>query len=123
MSEPSPTRTLAEEGARASRAINDTIKRLTAGGANPLMDGFPNYLQAAQEYNAKMLEYTVANTMAMFEYVRKLSETKTTPELVELTTSSCAHAIRDADSASERASDNCSKSHAKARGNELIPAA
>ena len=33
-----------------------------------------------------MLEYTVANTMAMFEYVRKLSETKTTPELVELTT-------------------------------------
>jgi hypothetical protein len=88
MSEPSPTRTLAEEGARASRAINDTIKRLTAaGGANPLMDGFPNYLQAAQEYNAKMLEYTVANTMAMFEYVRKLSETKTTPELVELTTS------------------------------------
>ena len=61
MSEPSPTRTLAEEGARASRAINDTIKRLTAAsGANPLMDGFPNYLQAAQEYNAKMLEYTVA---------------------------------------------------------------
>ena len=48
MSEPSPTRTLAEEGARASRAINDTIKRLTAGGANPLMDGFPNYLQAAR---------------------------------------------------------------------------
>ena len=87
MSERSPTRTLAEEGARASRAINDTIKRLTPGGANPLMDGFPNYLQAAQEYNAKMLEYTVANTMAMFEYVRKLSETKTTPELVELTTS------------------------------------
>ena len=56
MIEPSPTRTLAEEGARASRAINDTIKRLTTvGGANPLMDGLPNYLQAAQEYNAKVL--------------------------------------------------------------------
>jgi hypothetical protein len=87
MNEPSPTRTLAEEGARASRAINDTIKRLTtAGGANPLMDGFPNYLQAAQEYNAKVLEYSVANTMAMFEYVRKLSEAKSTPDLVEMTT-------------------------------------
>jgi hypothetical protein len=88
MSDPSPTRTFAEEGARASRAINDTIKRLSAaGGANPLMNGFPNYLQAAQEYNAKVLEYTLANTMAMFDYMRKLSEAKTTPELVELTTS------------------------------------
>ena len=88
MSDPSPTWTFAEEGARASRAINDTIRRLSAGGgANPLMSGFPNYLQAAQEYNAKVLEYTLANTMAMFDYVRKLSEAKTTPELVELTTS------------------------------------
>ena len=87
MSDPSLTRTFTEEGARASRAINDTIRRLSVGGANPLMNGFPNYLQAAQEYNAKVLEYTLANTMAMFDYVRKLSEAKTTPELVELKTS------------------------------------
>ena len=88
MSDPSPTWTFAEEGARASRAINDTIRRLSAGGgANPLMSGFPNYLQGAQEYNAKVLEYALANTTAMFDYMRKLSEAKTTPELVELTTS------------------------------------
>jgi hypothetical protein len=88
MSDPSPTWTFAEEGARASRAINNTMKRLSAaGGANPLMNGFPNYLQAAQEYNSKVLEYALANTTAMFDYMRKLSEAKTTPELVELTTS------------------------------------
>ena len=86
MSEPSPTRTLAEEGARASRAINDTIKRLTAGGANPLMDGFPNYLQAAQEYNAKLLEFGIANSTAMFECFWKMAEAKSTPELVEMAT-------------------------------------
>jgi hypothetical protein len=86
MNEQSSTRTFAEESARASRAINDTIKRLTGGNAN-LMDGFPSYLQAAQEYNSKVLEYTVSNTMAMFDYIRRLSEAKTTPELVELTTS------------------------------------
>jgi hypothetical protein len=86
MNEPSSSRTFADESARASRAINDTIKRLTGGNAN-MMDGFPSYLQAAQEYNSKVLEYTISNTMAMFDYVRKLSEAKTTPELVELTTS------------------------------------
>ena len=83
-----PTNTLAEEGARASRAINETIKRLTAAaGPNPLMDGFSGYVQAAQDYNSKVLEFTVANTTAMFDYFRKLSEAKSTPELVELTTS------------------------------------
>ena len=84
----SPTNTLAEEGARASRAINQTIKRLTAAaGPNPLLDGFSGYVQAAQDYNSKVLEFTVANTTAMFDYFRKLSEAKSTPELVELTTS------------------------------------
>jgi hypothetical protein len=77
---------LAEEGARASRAINETIQRM-AGGAGPLMDSFPGYMQAAQEYNTKMMEYTVANTMAAFEYFRRVSQAKSTPELVELTTS------------------------------------
>ena len=86
MAEKSPAGMLAEEGARASRAINETIQRLT-GGAGPLMDGFPSYMQAAQEYNAKMMEYTVANTMAAFEYFQRLAQAKSTPEVVELTTS------------------------------------
>jgi Phasin protein len=86
MAEKSPAGIMAEEGARASRAINETIQRLT-GGAGPLMDGFPGYMQAAQEYNAKVMEYTVANTMATFDYFQRLAQVKSTPELVELTTS------------------------------------
>jgi hypothetical protein len=82
-----PANTLAEEGARATRAINDTIKRFTAAGPNFAMDGLPSYVQAAQEYNSKVMEFTVANTTAMFDYFWKLSETKSGPEMVELATS------------------------------------
>ena len=46
-----------------------------------------NCMQAAQEYNAKVMEFAVANTTSTFEYFRKLAETKSTPELVELATS------------------------------------
>jgi hypothetical protein len=82
-----PPNTLAEEGARVTRAINDTIKRFTtAAGPNFAMDGLPSYVQAAQEYNSKVLEFTVANTTAMFDYFWKLSETKSGPEMVELAT-------------------------------------
>jgi hypothetical protein len=51
------------------------------------MEGLPGYLKAAQEYNSKMLEFTVANSTAMFDYFVKLAEAKSTPELVELATS------------------------------------
>jgi hypothetical protein len=81
-----PPNTLAEEGARVTRAINDTIKRFTAAGPNFAIDGLPSYVQAAQEYNTKVLEFTVANTTAMFDYFWKLSETKSAPEMVELAT-------------------------------------
>jgi hypothetical protein len=81
-----PPNTLAEEGAKVTRAINDTIKRFTAAGPNFGMDGFPGYMQAAQEYNSKVLEFTVANTTAMFDYFWRLSETKSAPEMVELAT-------------------------------------
>ena len=36
-----PPNTLAEEGAKVTRAINDTIKRFTAAGPNFGMDGSP----------------------------------------------------------------------------------
>lgn len=83
-----PANTLAEEGARVTRAMNDTFKRFTAAaGANLAMDGVPDYLKAAQEYNSKVLEFSVANTTAMFDYFWKLSEAKSGPEIVELATS------------------------------------
>jgi hypothetical protein len=87
MSGATPLNKLAEEGARVNRAFNDTMKRLTAGGPNGMFDGFQSCMQAAQEYNAKVMEFAVANTTASFEYFRKLSEAKSTPEFVELATS------------------------------------
>src|SRR6476469_2216437 len=48
---------LAEEGARVTRAINDSIKRFSAmSGPNFMPEGMPPFMQAAQEYNAKLLE-------------------------------------------------------------------
>jgi hypothetical protein len=87
MSGATPFNKMAEEGARVNRAFNDTMKRLTATGPNGLFDGFQNCMQAAQEYNSKVLEFAVTNTTSTFEYFRKLSEAKSTPEFVELATS------------------------------------
>jgi hypothetical protein len=78
---------LAEEGARVTRAINDSIKRFSAmSGSNLMPEGMPPFMHAAQEYNAKLLEFGIANTTAMFEYFRKMAEAKSTPELVEMAT-------------------------------------
>ncbi len=82
-----PANSLAEEGARVTRAINDSIKRFTAmSGSNLMPEGMPPFVQAAQEYNAKLLEFGIANTTAMFDYFWKMAEAKSTPELVEMAT-------------------------------------
>jgi hypothetical protein len=81
-----PANSLAEEGARVTRAINDSIKRFTATGSNLMPEGMPGYVQAAQEYNAKLLEFSIANTTKMFENFWKMAEAKSTPEFVEMAT-------------------------------------
>jgi len=45
-----------------------------------------NALQATQDYNAKVLEFAVANANANFEYLSTLSRTTAPSDFIELTT-------------------------------------
>ncbi len=70
---------------KAGTALDDAAAQMAAAsqGATDLVR---NALQATQEYNAKVMEFALANCNATFEYLSKLSGTKAPSDFIELTT-------------------------------------
>jgi len=70
---------------KAGAAVGDAGAQMAAAsqGATDLIR---NALQATQEYNAKVMEFALANCNATFEYLSKLSGTKAPSDFIELTT-------------------------------------
>jgi hypothetical protein len=70
---------------KAGAAAENAATQMAAAsqGASDLIR---NALQATQEYNAKVMEFALANCNAAFEYLSKLSSTKAPSEFVEITT-------------------------------------
>lgn len=70
---------------RTSATVEDAAVQMAAAsqGATDLVR---NALQATQEYNAKIMEFAVANCNATFDYLSKLSGTKAPSDFIELTT-------------------------------------
>jgi hypothetical protein len=63
----------------------DAAAQMTAAGER-VSDLIRNALQATQEYNAKVMEFALANCNATFTYLSKLSGTKAPSDFIEITT-------------------------------------
>jgi hypothetical protein len=82
MSDTSGMRKTREKATAVAEGAGAQMAAATQGAA----DLMRNALQATQDYNAKVLEFAVANANATFEYLSKLSGTKAPSDFIELTT-------------------------------------
>jgi hypothetical protein len=89
-------REIAENGAAQSKKAFDTVSAATGEAANVMKNCYSTAIKGAQDYNNKVIEFTRANTNAVFDFAHRISGVKSPSELAELSTA-CTPAARDAD--------------------------
>ena len=71
-----------EKGTAQTKEVTDRMVAATESAG----DLIKNALQATQDYNAKVLQFSIANCNATCDYFRKLSGVRAPSEFIELTT-------------------------------------
>ena len=79
-------REIAENGAAQSKKAFDTVSAATGEAANVMKNCYSTAIKGAQDYNNKVIEFTRANTNAVFDFAHRLSGVKSPSELAELST-------------------------------------
>jgi len=90
----SPTKNTSPKSAGAS-GINgsaqakegfEKMRAATAEATNLMKNSYSTAVQGAQDYQAKVMEFTNSNTEAAFEFAQKMSGVKSPSEFFELST-------------------------------------
>ncbi|HLL26509.1 MAG TPA: phasin family protein [Xanthobacteraceae bacterium] len=68
------------------KAAFEKMNALTENFTSVIKNASTAPLQAAGEYNSKLLEFTLANSKAAFDFAQKLTSVKSPSEFLELTT-------------------------------------
>jgi phasin len=79
-------REIAENGAAQSKKAFDTVSAATGEAANVMKNCYSTAIKGAQDYNNKVIEFTRANTNAVFDFAHRISGVKSPSEFVELST-------------------------------------
>ena len=82
MTDMSAMRKTRERGIAAAEEANAQMTAAAQGATDLVRNAF----QATQEYNAKVMEFALANCNATFEYLSRLSGTKGPSDFIEITT-------------------------------------
>ena len=108
---------LAEEGARVTRAINDSIKRFSSmSGPNFMPEGMPPFMQAAQEYNAKLLEFGIANYDSDVRMLLENGRSKIDPRTGRDGHAPGPRPVRHVHGTSQATAGHCAERHAEGPG-------
>jgi phasin len=93
-------RAAAESSSAQAKETFEKMSAATAEATTLMKDSYSTAVKRAQDYNAKIIEFTQTNTQATFEFVQKLSGVKTPSEFFELSTD---HSRRQFEALSEQA--------------------
>lgn len=99
MEVPAAFREISEKGAAQVKDTYEKAKAATEEATNILEDAYTTAARGVADYNLKVIEITLANTKAAFDYAQSLLGVRTLSEFVELST---AHAHSQFEAAAEQ---------------------
>ena len=79
-------RDMAEKGATESKKAFETMSAASSEAADVVKNCYSTAIKGAQDYNNKVIEFTRANTNAVFDFAHRISGVKSPSEFVELST-------------------------------------
>ena len=91
MTETVAARKLADKGAAQAKEMFDNMNAATQRANALFMSASSTTLEAAQEYNTKVVEFARLNTNATFDYVEELVGAKSPTEFIEVTNKHAHH--------------------------------
>jgi phasin len=77
---------MAEKGSAQAKEAFEKMSAATAEAATLIKNSYSTAVKGAQDYNNKILEFAVTNTEAAFGFAQKLSDVKSPPDFIELST-------------------------------------
>jgi phasin len=83
---PQAFREIAEKGTTQAKETYEKMNAATTEAADLIKNSYSTAMKGMQDYNNKIIEFTQANTNAVFDFVQKMSGVKSPSEFLELWT-------------------------------------